>query len=180
MACDIKHRLAALSDKLDDAAHALTISDLSQPAHPLVFVNKTFTDITGFGEEVLGRNCRFLQAGLENDQPRKTVRDALEARKPCHVILHNRRSTGARFFNLLLLDFLPGNRTVPPLCIGSQFDLGSRDPAHRQEGAIYAPFDGSEVLVRLPTKMQLEHRRLFVQSARKVIESWSLLQDLSP
>src|SRR5918997_913413 len=41
---------------------SFTISDPHRPDHPLVWVNPSFTRLTGYGvEEVIGRNCRFLQ-----------------------------------------------------------------------------------------------------------------------
>ena len=39
-----------------------TITDPREPDNPLVWVNPSFTRITGYeADEVVGRNCRFLQ-----------------------------------------------------------------------------------------------------------------------
>jgi PAS domain-containing protein len=41
---------------------AFTITDPRQPDNPLIWVNPSFTRITGYeAQEVVGRNCRFLQ-----------------------------------------------------------------------------------------------------------------------
>ena len=46
---------------------ALSISDALRDDDPLVWVNAAFTRLTGYpAEEILGRNCRFLQ-GAETD-----------------------------------------------------------------------------------------------------------------
>ena len=39
-----------------------TITDPRQPDNPLVWVNPSFTRVTGYeADEAIGRNCRFLQ-----------------------------------------------------------------------------------------------------------------------
>ncbi|KAK1771788.1 white collar 1 protein [Phialemonium atrogriseum] len=46
-----------------DASCALTLCDLRQPDYPVVYASDAFTSLTGYGaSEVVGRNCRFLQA----------------------------------------------------------------------------------------------------------------------
>ncbi|KAK4252468.1 hypothetical protein C7999DRAFT_27205 [Corynascus novoguineensis] len=46
-----------------DSSCALLISDLTRPDQPIVYVSQPFTALTGYtAREVLGRNCRFLQA----------------------------------------------------------------------------------------------------------------------
>src|SRR5579875_2842993 len=40
----------------------MAVTDPNQPDNPVVFVNRAFLDLTEYTEEqVLGRNCRFLQ-----------------------------------------------------------------------------------------------------------------------
>ena len=42
---------------------------------PLVVANGAFLDLSGYArDEVLGRNCRFLQDDLENEEARAEVR----------------------------------------------------------------------------------------------------------
>ena len=44
------------------AAEGIVISDATQPGNPLIYVNDGFERLTGYRrDEVLGRNCRFLQ-----------------------------------------------------------------------------------------------------------------------
>jgi PAS domain S-box-containing protein len=52
-------------------------------------------------EEVVGRNCRFLQ-GPETDQDIvREMREAIDAEKPCTVRLLNYRKDGTPFWNNL-------------------------------------------------------------------------------
>ena len=47
----------------------MVVSDPQLPDNPIVFANQAFLDQTGYtAEEVIGRNCRFLQGA--RDRPR--------------------------------------------------------------------------------------------------------------
>ena len=39
----------------------MVITDMSVPGCPIVHLNKGFTNMTGYGNEKLGTNCKFLQ-----------------------------------------------------------------------------------------------------------------------
>ncbi|XP_020592224.1 adagio protein 1-like [Phalaenopsis equestris] len=44
------------------AGFGFMVTDAFEPDHPIIYVNRWFEEITGYcAEEVLGRNCRFLQ-----------------------------------------------------------------------------------------------------------------------
>nr|AML76579.1 putative LOV domain-containing protein [Equisetum diffusum] len=47
---------------LHSRPHGVTVTDAMEPDHPIIYVNTVFEVVTGYqAEEVLGRNCRFLQ-----------------------------------------------------------------------------------------------------------------------
>ena len=77
-----------LSQILDTCVNGITLSDPDQPDNPIVYANEAFELITGYDrEEILGRNCRFLQ-GEDRDQPEiERIREALRDQKlspsPC-------------------------------------------------------------------------------------------------
>ncbi len=76
----------------------MCLSDPNRPDNPLVFVNRAFEDLTGYTEEdMLGRNCRFLQ-GPDTDPAVVTeVRRAIEARVDVSVEFLNHRKDGSGF-----------------------------------------------------------------------------------
>ena len=91
------HRLmSALSESLQ----TFVISDPSLPDHPIVYASQGFLDLTGYSQnEVVGRNCRFLQ-GPETDQNavdiiRKGIKDGLDT----SVCLLNYKADGTPFWN---------------------------------------------------------------------------------
>lgn len=85
-----------------DAALPIVVSDATQPDMPVVYINPAFERLTGYGrDEVIGRNCSFLQ-GEDHDQPGlQTLRVALRRGEACSVLLHNWRRDGSSFYNEL-------------------------------------------------------------------------------
>jgi PAS domain S-box-containing protein len=85
---------------LDAAPIGVTISDPSKPDNPMVYVNEQFEAITGYDEqEVIGRNCRLLQGPDTDEEPVRTMREAVEAEVPTMVELRNYRKDGEPFRN---------------------------------------------------------------------------------
>jgi|GEM_PF-1644065 len=80
----------------------VTIVDALDADYPLIYVNPATLKMTGYRlEEVLGRNCRFLQND-DWDQPElRLIRMALQERRSCTVTLRNYRKNGEMFYNEL-------------------------------------------------------------------------------
>ena len=82
----------------------MVITDPSQPDNPIVFMNDAFTKLTGYSrEEVMGRNCRFLQGPATNSDDVTRVRNAIARREPIEIDLLNYRKDGSNFWNRLLI-----------------------------------------------------------------------------
>ncbi|GAB4180699.1 MAG: hypothetical protein Fur006_15190 [Coleofasciculaceae cyanobacterium] len=80
----------------------IVIADARKPDMPITYVNPAFERLTGYSaQEVIGRNCRFLQ-GNDTDQPAlDELREALREGKGCKVVLANYRKDGTGFWNEL-------------------------------------------------------------------------------
>ncbi|RYX91314.1 MAG: PAS domain-containing protein [Comamonadaceae bacterium] len=82
----------------------MLITDPSKPDNPIVFVNGAFSKLTGFDhDEILGRNCRFLQGPLTDRGEVDRLREAIVARVPIELELLNYRKDGTTFWNRLLV-----------------------------------------------------------------------------
>ena len=89
-----------LSQILDTVVNGITLSDPDQPDNPIVYANAAFELITGYEcDEILGRNCRFLQRD-DRDQPEiERIREGIRERKSVTVTLRNYRKDGTLFHN---------------------------------------------------------------------------------
>jgi PAS domain S-box-containing protein len=82
----------------------MVITDPRQPDNPIVFVNDAFCRLAGFDrEEILGRNCRFLQGPGTDRAAVAQLREALEQAQPIELDLLNYRKNGEPFWNRLLI-----------------------------------------------------------------------------
>lgn len=119
-----------------DASCALVVCDLAQPDCPVVYANEACAQLTGYtAAEMLGRNCRFMQAppggrvqrrqrgvasvsygssapyaansaGVDGVTLRR-MRRAVETRAEVAVEVTNFKKSGERFTNML---------TMIPIC----------------------------------------------------------------
>lgn len=93
-------KAALLAD--DEREKSVVISDPSRPDTPIIFVSDEFERQTGYPpEEVLGRNCRFLQGPETDPKAIQAIRDALDAGTEITIDLVNYRKDGAPFWNRL-------------------------------------------------------------------------------
>ena len=80
------------------------VSDCSDPDAAIIAVSPAFVDRTGYEpEDVLGRNCRFLQGPGTSVQQVDRIRRALATRSTADVSLLNYRKDGTTFTNRFLL-----------------------------------------------------------------------------
>ena len=109
----VTHVLLSRSEeslRLEDRALAaartgVVITNQQIEDEPIVWVNPAFTTITGYSrEDVVGRNCRFLNEGVGgNEQALETIRSTLRDEATCQVEIRNRHKDGALFWNGLSL-----------------------------------------------------------------------------
>jgi PAS domain S-box-containing protein len=115
------------------------ITDPRQPDNPLIWVNPSFTRVTGYeAAEVVGRNCRFLQGPATDPAAVAEVREALEARRAVTTTLLNYRKDGTAFWNQLSVSpVFDGNGTLVSF-VGVQTDVTERVRVEREREAAFA------------------------------------------
>ncbi|MBY0336384.1 MAG: response regulator [Acetobacteraceae bacterium] len=115
------------------APTGMVVADPNLPDCPIVFCNPAFSKITGYPpEEVLGRNCRFLQGpGTEKDTVR-ALRRAIAERQPITVELTNHRRDGRRFVNELRMAPVFGAGGELLAYVGIQHDVTARKRAEKE------------------------------------------------
>lgn len=121
-------RLGTGSDPFAGAVRAtrmpMMITDPRRPDNPIVFVNDAFSKLTGYQrDEILGRNCRFLQGPQTNREDVARIRDAIERRIPIELDLRNHRKDGTVFWNRLLVSPVFDANGELTYYFASQFDV---------------------------------------------------------
>ncbi|NAZ85277.1 SpoIIE family protein phosphatase [Kineococcus indalonis] len=106
---------------------SFTVADASAEDLPLVWVNPAFTATTGYAlEEVVGRNCRFLQGAGTDPEAVAAMRRALSAGQEVSTTLLNHRKDGTAFWNQLLLSPVHGPDGELTHYVGIQTDVTAR------------------------------------------------------
>lgn len=106
---------------------AMVITDPLQPDNPIVFCNEAFQNLTGYSrEEILGRNCRFLQGADTDPAAVAQIRQAIAEKTDINVDLLNYRKDGTTFWNALYLNAVRNDAGDVQFFFASQLDVTAR------------------------------------------------------
>ena len=109
------------------ASCGITIADARLPDMPLIYVNDAFCAISGYAaDEVMGRNCRFLQGDERDQAALKEVRSAIRESRSCTVTLRNYRKDGSLFWNELHMAPVYDSANQLTHFVGVQTDITAR------------------------------------------------------
>ncbi|KAF3887169.1 MULTISPECIES: PAS domain S-box protein [Nostocales] len=112
------------------SSNGIVITDVTVPNSPIIYANKAYEKITGYSvEEVLGKNCRFLQNGDTNQPGLIELRNAIIQGKGCTVVLRNYRKDGSLFWNELSISPVHDSSGNLTHYIGIQTDITERQRA---------------------------------------------------
>lgn len=102
---------------------AVCLSDPHQPDMPIIFINRAFKALTGYGDEVIGQNCRFLQGPRTDPRAVDRIRQGLRSEDVVVVELINYRKDGTPFWNALHLGPIYKPDGTLLYYFGSQWDV---------------------------------------------------------
>lgn len=117
-----------LKDRAIEASSiGISIADMGQPDQPLIFVNKGFEDMTGYGvAETVGHNCRFLQGDDRDQEARAILRGAIRNGEETTVEMRNYRKDGTMFWNELKISPIKDDAGRVTHYVGFQMDVTRR------------------------------------------------------
>jgi PAS domain S-box-containing protein len=107
---------------------SLSTARKDRPGFPLIYVNACFEFTTGYPRsEIVGQNCRFLQADKAEAESITRLSNALRDAKPVKVAITNFRKDGTPFKNLLAMKPIFDEAGVYRYVVGVQFDVTQED-----------------------------------------------------
>ncbi|WP_279285265.1 PAS domain-containing protein [Litoreibacter roseus] len=164
---------------LEDSPIAITVADPKVEDMPIVFANKAFCNLSGYDrQDVIGRNCRFLQGAHENAEAREEIRSALAANQSVQVVLNNTTADGYDFQNLLFLEPIKDRSGALRFYIGSQFAVRPQDTARYLERHTASLDSTISHLLKLNHNLRRENQKNLARSARMVLENSLLHKDI--
>lgn len=112
---------------LNSAKSGIIITDNQQPDNPIIYCNIAFEEISGYSQnEIIGHNCRFLQALDRAQDERQIIKNAVKNGEECKVEIRNYRKNGSLFWNELIISPVKDKNGEITHFIGVQNDITDR------------------------------------------------------
>lgn len=103
---------------------AIVVSNPKEQDNPMVYVNQTFVEMTGYSkEESVGRNCRFLQGADTDEASVMAIRTALKEKTKISITVKNYRKDGTAFWNSLNITPIFDDQNQIKYFLGVQEDV---------------------------------------------------------
>ncbi|MFY0991113.1 PAS domain S-box protein [Halomonas sp. C05BenzN] len=118
---------------IDASEDGIVVAEQEGDENILIYVNQGFERLTGYSaDEILYRDCRFLQ-NEDRDQPAlDVIRKALQEGRPCREVLRNYRKDGTLFWNELSITPVHDEDDNLTYYIGVQKDVTERVEAQQE------------------------------------------------
>jgi len=118
---------------INAVSQGILITDPYLPDNPVVYASPSFERMTGYSaQEVVGRNCRFLQGPDTAPEAVALMRAAIQEKRGCSIELLNYRKDGVPFWNALnLAPVLDSNGHLTHF-VGVQTDVTERRQMEEQ------------------------------------------------
>lgn len=109
---------------------SMIVTDPRRDDNPIVFANDAFLRMSGrTREEVVGRNCRFLQGPETDPQAIDDIRAAVQAGDSINIDILNYRKDGRSFWNALHISPVFNDAGELQFFFSSQLDVSDRKNA---------------------------------------------------
>jgi PAS domain S-box-containing protein len=120
----------------------MVITDPRRHDNPIVFANDAFLKLTGYGrDEVVGRNCRFLQGPETDGGDIDKVREAVRNVTDISIDLLNYRKDGSTYWNALYMSPVSNEAGELQFFFASQLDVTERKEAQDRMAADKKKFE---------------------------------------
>jgi two-component system, cell cycle sensor histidine kinase and response regulator CckA len=151
-------------------SEGILITDPNQPDNPIIYANPAFSRITGYEpEEIIGRNCRFLQGADTDPKTVTQLRQAIQQRQEIKTTLLNYRKDGQPFWNELKISPVLSETGELVYFVGFQTDVTEQKRAEQKicEQAALLDVATDAIFVR-----DLNHQILFWSKGAERLYGW--------
>ncbi len=108
----------------------MVLTNPNLPDNPIIFANVAFLELTGYDrEEIIGRNCRFLQGPNTDKSQVEDVRNAIDHKTDIATEILNYRKDGSAFWNALFISPVFNDAGQLLYYFASQLDVSRRRDA---------------------------------------------------
>ena len=141
---DYKRRLNVRGQALEFALNGIVITDPTQKDNPIIYFNKAFQKLTGYNrDEIIGKNCRFLQGKDRNQKGIKEIRKAIKEGNSCRVQVRNYKKDGSMFWNEVSINPIRSVNGEITHFVGIQNDVTHRVKADQEINHLIKIFNDS-------------------------------------
>lgn len=134
---------AKLLQRMMDASNdGIVVAEQEGDDTILIYVNPAFERLTGYSSnEILYRDCRFLQNGVRDEQALGRIRQAIDSGQPCRERLLNYHKDGTPFWNELSITPVYNESDKLTYFIGIQKDVTEQVEAQQHVAALQRQLD---------------------------------------
>jgi PAS domain S-box-containing protein len=137
LSSDLDQQDFNLIKSIQQSQHSFVITDPSLADNPIVFASDDFLSLTGYArEDVLGRNCRFLQGTETSKDKVNEIRKHLATGDDVSVTLVNYTSDGVPFWNKLFIAALRDAQNNIVNFIGVAVKVSTPEPGDPEFGKL--------------------------------------------
>ena len=127
----------SLVKSIEASQQSFIITDPSLTDNPIVFASDGFLEVTGYArEQVLGRNCRFLQGTDTSKDTVDEIRHNLSIGEDVSVTILNYTADGTPFWNKQFIAALRDAQNNIVNYIGVVVKVASPEPGHPEFGKV--------------------------------------------
>jgi PAS domain S-box-containing protein len=118
---------------LNAISQGIVITDALEADTPIIYASTSFLRLSGYeSDEIMGRNCRFLQCPESDPEVIAEIGRAIERGEDCSVEILNQRKDGSRFWNALSISPVVDDEGGVMYFVGVQTDVTNRRSIEQQ------------------------------------------------
>jgi len=124
--------------EIGDIYQPCTITNPNLPDNPIMYVNDSFVELTGYArEEIEGVNCRFLQGKFSDTEDVRLLSEKIKTEQPHYAELLNYTKDGKPFWNnFACLPVHDGNKLIAFVAVQNDISMIKLDTDPREWNAV--------------------------------------------